>query len=127
MIWTTGQDEIIRALAGQPVEVICNAIADGFGIRRGVFATARHMQRIGVSTLIFEICPMCGARVRRLHRSGECAACSAKRNAEAIAKSRQIIERDEREVSNEERRYKTEYNRIAKQKERDGQKARDAL
>jgi hypothetical protein len=84
-VWTTRQEELLKAYARQGAAAAAEAIWRETGVRRSAEATRRHAYRIGVSTERLETCPACGRSVKALSpATGYCKGCTARRMAERI-------------------------------------------
>lgn len=109
--WTTGQEELLRANAHKGAEFCAQIIAEEYGIRRSPAATLRKMNRLGITSMRYEICPMCGRRVLQLVRGRDvCKMCNAKarlqRERERAAMQLEWTDEDEREFQRIERERK---------------------
>ena len=78
--WTTKQERIVIELANLGAEAIAQEIKSATGVARTPKAVRRKAERLGVSLAMYQVCPRCGAKVRKLNRmSGLCKTCNAKK------------------------------------------------
>lgn len=77
MMWTTGQNDVIRELGYLGVEAVRAAIRERYGIDRTPHAIEAQASRIHASLKVLSVCPGCGAVGVRLNRqSGMCPRCT---------------------------------------------------
>lgn len=75
--WTTGQNDVIRELGYQGVQVVHDAIVERFGVEHTLRAIEIQASRIHASLKVLDECPEChavGVRVNR--QSGLCRRCT---------------------------------------------------
>ena len=77
MMWTTGQNDVIRELGYQGVQVVHDEILDRYGVDHTLRAIEVQASRIHASLQVLEECPECHAVGVRINRqSGLCRRCT---------------------------------------------------
>ena len=87
MMWSTGQNDVIRELGHKGVQVVHDEILDRYGVEHSLRAIEVQASRIHASLKVQTVCPECGVVGLRINRqTGLCAKCSEKQHlAESIA------------------------------------------
>ena len=77
MMWTTGQNDVIRELGYMGVQVVHDAILDRYGVDHTLHAIESQACRIHASLKVLTECPECHALGVRINRqSGMCKKCT---------------------------------------------------
>ncbi|MBQ9004022.1 MAG: hypothetical protein IJ087_19425 [Eggerthellaceae bacterium] len=77
MMWTTGQNDVIRELGHKGVAVVHDAILARYGVDRTLHAIEIQASRIHASLKVLTECPECHALGVRINRqSGMCRRCT---------------------------------------------------
>lgn len=112
MRWSDDEDSIIEAFASLGVRGVQQALMqDGYDRTQG--AIKMRASRLGLSLIAYQVCPKCGRRRKKLHRSGFCDLC-AKRDlitAQAV-RNRELRAEVMREKDEELIKAKRQYNAI---------------
>lgn len=118
MRWTSAEDELIETFANKGATWCACEIQRELGIRRSVDAVQRHGTRLGVSWKRYEVCPQCGAVVKKLNRLGVCRECNARelrdRAQEAWLKAERERAQEAAALMREANRYRQRKSRLAK-------------
>lgn len=95
MIWTTAQNDVIRAYGHEGVRAVQRHLAEECGAHHTLHAIEEQASRIGASLRVQTVCIECGAIGVRLNRqTGMCPLCTSRAHVEE-AKSFNAIVREE--------------------------------
>ena len=77
MIWSTGQNDVIRELGHKGVQAVHDEILDRYGVEHTLHAIEAQACRIHASLRVLDECPECHALGVRINRqSGMCKRCT---------------------------------------------------
>lgn len=118
--WSEQEERVLFEQGHRGARKCAEIIRAECGTRRSPQAVQRHASRIGASMERYDVCPVCGAKVRRLvPRSGLCARCNYRHLAEANRQARMRLE-DARPgfEADARRKYQAERNRRIRAEEK---------
>ena len=93
MLWTTGQNDVIRELGYRGVQAVHDEILDRYGIDHTLHAIEVQASRIHASLKVLEECPRCHAVGVRINRqSGLCRRCTVEEHIEEEQAFNDVLE-----------------------------------
>ena len=119
--WTTGQNDVIRELGYQGVQVVHDAIVERFGVEHTLRAIEIQASRIHASLKVLNECPECHAVGVRINRqSGMCKLCTVLQHVEEERAFNQLLEAERQyaEESPEIEAAKREYDMLRQRNSR---------
>jgi DNA-directed RNA polymerase subunit RPC12/RpoP len=117
MKWTDAENAYIAAHANEGAEAVRWGLLENFGHLRSYSAVERHGLRLGISWTRWEVCPICGTKVRKLNKlTGYCDKCHWR----LLADKREQLKKDIQAVNakEEKRRYKREAEAVRYEREK---------
>lgn len=120
--WTTKQEEIVLMYANLGAEFIATEIEEETGVRRSVSSIVSKAHQMGVSMVKYQVCPRCGAKVRKLNRNtGLCRDCNMKELRDNALREQAFLIRElnrNEETTAEYERIRREYLAVSRANQR---------
>lgn len=93
MMWSTGQNDVIRELGYRGVQAVHDEILDRYGVDHTLHAIEAQASRIRASLRVLDECPRCHAIGVRINRqSGLCKRCTLEEHVEEAQAFNDILE-----------------------------------
>lgn len=110
--WTTRQEKILETYANLGAEFIAAEIESETGVKRTVSSIQSKAQELGVSLIKYQVCPRCGARVRKLNRNtGLCDYCNIKELRDKAIREQAYLQALQKELE-KDMKQTVEYQRV---------------
>ncbi len=93
MMWSTGQNDVIRELGHKGVQAVHDEILDRYGVEHTLHAIEVQACRIHASLKVLDECPECHALGVRINRqSGMCRCCTEEAHVAEEEAFNQLLE-----------------------------------